>query len=316
MVSREDSRTYRSPIDSPRPQAEPDDVPQQEGELADGVHLQQSGLRHLQADVREEREPERQRRDPPERPAQSAAGAEDYLRVQQELRVLARGMEVVHGDARPEAANQRDHPRARCGRSSRGARGSGPLLTVWRVFSSHITHPTRDSGERLRSHSKLSNGECTSGSLIFRPARESRVENRWLSCPKRKHSSEIGASSRRTRRAALPGASRAFRPTEPSAPRPVDRWSTRSRRSRRTDRPRFRASAAMASVSASMSSVAGVATPRLTALPARGVRVVALAPRAGARFRATLKVRRAFPSVLPTRGDLAAVAATRAIVTQ
>jgi hypothetical protein len=46
------------------------------------------------------------------------------------------------------------------------------------------------------------------------------------------------------------------------------------------------------------------------------VRVVALAPRAGPRFRATLKVRRAFPSVLPTRGDLAAVAATRAIVTQ
>ena len=72
----------------------------------------------------------------------------------------------------------------------------------------------------------------------------------------------------------------------------------------------------MASVSASMSSVAGVATPRLTALPARGVRVVALAPRAGPRFRATLKVRRAFHSVLPTRGDLAAVAATRAIVTQ
>ena len=169
MVSREDSRTYRSPIDSPRPQAEPDDVPQQEGELADGVHLQQSGLRHLQAVVREEREPERQRRDPPERPAQSAAGAEDYLRVQQELRVLARGMEVVHGDARPEAANQRDHPRARCGRSSRGARGSGPLLTVWRVFRSQFTHPTRDRGERLRSHSKLSNGECTSGSLIFRP---------------------------------------------------------------------------------------------------------------------------------------------------
>ena len=48
--------TYRSPIDSPRPQAEPDDVQQQEGELTDGVHLQQFGLRHLQADVREERD--------------------------------------------------------------------------------------------------------------------------------------------------------------------------------------------------------------------------------------------------------------------
>ena len=72
----------------------------------------------------------------------------------------------------------------------------------------------------------------------------------------------------------------------------------------------------MASVSASMSSVAGVATPRLTALPARGVRAVALAPRAGPRFRATLKVRRPFPSVLPTGGVLAAVTATRATVAQ
>lgn len=65
----------------------------------------------------------------------------------------------------------------------------------------------------------------------------------------------------------------------------------------------------MASVSASMGSVACVASPRLTALPARGVRVIALAPRAGARLRATLKVCRAFPSVLPPRGVLAAVTA-------
>ena len=122
--------------------------------MTDGVHLQQFGLRHLQADVREEREPERQRRDPPERPAQSAAGAEDYLRVQQELRVLARGVEVVHGDARPEAANQRDHARARCGRSSRGARGSGPFLQFGE-FSVPKHHP-RDRGERLRSHSQQS----------------------------------------------------------------------------------------------------------------------------------------------------------------
>ena len=110
--------TYRSPIDSPRPQAEPYDVPPQESELADGVHLKQSGLRHLQADVREEREPERQRRDPSECPAQRAAGAKEHLRVEQDLRVIARGVEVVHRDTCPESADQRHHGRARCGREA------------------------------------------------------------------------------------------------------------------------------------------------------------------------------------------------------
>ena len=143
--------TYRSPIDSPRPQAEPYDVPQQESELADGVHLKQSGLRHLQADVREEREPERQRHDPSECPAQRAAGAKDHLRIQQDLRVLARGVEVVHGDAGPEAADQRDHGRARCRRGSRRDRKCRcSNLQVGEFFETWSSHPPK-SCSRKRS---------------------------------------------------------------------------------------------------------------------------------------------------------------------
>ena len=111
VVQREPPSTYRSPVDPSRPQPQPNHVPQQQRELAYGVHSQQLLASHLQAHVREQGEAERQRGDPAECPGKRATRAKHNLRIQKDVGVLCRGVEVVHGDARPEAANQRDHAR-------------------------------------------------------------------------------------------------------------------------------------------------------------------------------------------------------------
>lgn len=104
-----------------RPQREPDDVHQEEHDLAQGERLEQLRAADLEPDEGEEGEPEGDVREARERPRQGRAErAEDHLDVQQVHGVLLRRGVVVQ---RHDRADLRHHGAHGAHRERTGAAG-------------------------------------------------------------------------------------------------------------------------------------------------------------------------------------------------